>query len=310
MRRRTFLSGALVAACSRRDQKAPTPPAPPTPAPVTTPRDATVLGPRGEVELREWDMGDGMRAAVLVPTWAPPDVKFPVLVALHGRGEAMKGPALGAMGWPKDYALVRAYGRMCAPPLVDADFEGFVDDARKRAINDDLGKTPFGGLVVACPYLPDLELRKPEAIAPYARFIVDTLLPRVRRETPALTTAAATGIDGVSLGGAVALRAGLTHPEAFGAVGSLQAAIGEDQTEELTALARAARAKNPTLALRLLTSDKDYFKAAIHATSRAWKDAGVRHDMRLVPGPHDYPFNRGPGAIEMLYWHDRRLSHS
>jgi hypothetical protein len=26
-----------------------------------------------------------------------------------------------------------------------------------------------------------------------------------------------------------------------------------------------------------------------------------------VPGPHDYEFNRGPGAYEMLMFHDRVL---
>jgi len=25
---------------------------------------------------------------------------------------------------------------------------------------------------------------------------------------------------------------------------------------------------------------------------------------------HDYPFNRGPGAIEMLLWHDRVLART
>jgi enterochelin esterase-like enzyme len=136
------------------------------------------------------------------------------------------------------------------------------------------------------------------------------VLPRVRAELPVLPAAAATGIDGVSLGGAVALRVGLGNPDAFGAVGSLQAALGEDQITELTELAKAARATNPALKLRLLTSKEDYFRGAISHTSAAWKAAGIEHDYADVPGPHDYPFNRGPGAIEMLLWHDRMLARS
>jgi iron(III)-salmochelin esterase len=27
----------------------------------------------------------------------------------------------------------------------------------------------------------------------------------------------------------------------------------------------------------------------------------------VIPGGHDYTFNRGPGGIEMLLWHDRVL---
>ena len=29
--------------------------------------------------------------------------------------------------------------------------------------------------------------------------------------------------------------------------------------------------------------------------------------MTTVPGPHDYVFNRGPGVLEMLLFHDRAL---
>ena len=79
---------------------------------------------------------------------------------------------------------------------------------------------------------------------------------------------------------------------------------------ELTELARAARARNPALKLRLLTSKEDYFRSAIAHTSAAWKAAGIDHDYADVPGPHDYPFNRGPGAIEMLLWHDRMLARA
>lgn len=311
MRRRAFLAGALLAGCSRRDRAVADAPrersSDPAPA-APTAAEASARARRGATRLEEWDLGEGMRAAVLVPTWGAPGERFPVLVALHGRGEAMKTPALGALGWPNDYALVRAIDRVANPPVTERDLEGFADPDRLRGLNRDLAARPFGGLVVACPYLPDQELRKPETIAPYARFIVDTLLPRVRRDTPALPSPAATGIDGVSLGGAVALRVGLGNPSAFGAVGSLQAAIAEEQAEELTGLARDARAKNPALALRLLTSDKDYFRAAIALTSRSLKAAGIAHEMVVVPGPHDYPFNRGPGAVEMLTWHDRTLA--
>jgi enterochelin esterase-like enzyme len=144
----------------------------------------------------------------------------------------------------------------------------------------------------------------------YADYLVGTVLPRARKELPVLDSTAATGIDGVSLGGIQALRTGLTHSELFGVVGSLQAAIDEGQAQEMTDLAKAARAKNPNVKLRLLTSKEDYFRKAIHLTDQAWTAAGIQHDFEDIPGPHDYPFNRGPGAIEMLLWHDRMLARS
>jgi hypothetical protein len=244
---------------------------------------------------------------VIVPSWTGPAERLPVLIALHGRGEATKGPADGVLGWPRDYALLRAIERVSAPPLTSGDFEGFVDPKRLLDTNAGLASRPFRGLVVVCPYLPDVDLRQPGPIQAYGRYLLDAVLPRVRAELPVLAAPSACGIDGVSLGGAVALRVGLGNPEAFGAVGTLQAALGEDQVPELVALARAARVRNPALALRLLTSHEDYFRTAISRTSAAWRAAGIEHDFADVPGPHDYPFNRGPGAIEMLLWHDRSL---
>jgi hypothetical protein len=246
---------------------------------------------------------------VLVPKWGTADTRFPVLVALHGRGEAFKGPVDGALGWPRDYALVRAFDRVRAPPLTAADYEGLVERSRLAETNAALVQQPFRGLIVACPWLPDVHPAATGDIAAYARFVVDVLLPRVRAETPALATSSATGIDGVSLGGVVALRIGLTSPEAFGAVGGIQPAIGEGQASDWTALALAARARRPELKLRLVTSLDDYFRDPIYGVSRAWDAAGISHDFADLPGPHDYVFNRGPGSIDLLVWHDRALAH-
>lgn len=300
-----------LGACSRRDHPAAAEAPPiPTKLPEMPPPDAGAQ-PRGTVGTQTWTFDGGGRAVVVVPSWTKPDEKLPVLIALHGRGEANKGPVDGAMGWPRDYALLRAIERVCQPPLTTTDFEGFVEPKHLADTNASLATTPFKGLIVVCPYLPDVDLHKPQpAVKDYARYLLETVLPRVRAELPALSSPAATGIDGVSLGGAVALRVGLGNPEAFGTVGSLQAALGEDQVSEFTDLARAARAKSPSLKLRLLTSKEDYFRTVIAHTSSAWKAAGVDHDFAEVPGPHDYPFNRGPGAIEMLLWHDRMLARA
>jgi hypothetical protein len=259
----------------------------------------------------EWDLGPqpwgAGRAVIVVPTWGEPGARFPVLVALHGRGEALKPPAEGARGWANDYALLHAIDRLRAPPLTEADYAGFADRSRMVETNGSLARQPLGGLVVACPWLPDLAPSRASDVEAYARFILDVLLPRVRSETPAYSSPEATGIDGVSLGGAVALRIGLTFPEAFGAAGGIQPAVSESQTAEWTALARTARARRPGLKLRLLTSHDDYFHDAIVGVSRAWTVAGIGHDFAEVVGPHDYSFNRGPGSIELLMWHDRAL---
>lgn len=283
---------------------------PPLPPTVTPEVVEAGTGPRGQVGMETWTLEGGGRAVALVPGWVKQGERMPLLLALHGRGEANKGPTEGVMGWPRDYALLRAIGRVCAPPLTSDDLEGFVDPKRLGEHNKALAEQPFRGLVIVCPYSPDVDLRKPPQIREYGDYVMRSVLPRAKRELPVIDAPEAIGIDGVSLGGALALRIGLGHAEAFGAVGTLQPAIGEDQAADYTDLVKAARAKNPKLSLRLLTSDKDYFKSAIRLTSTGWRNAGVTHDFVEIPGPHDYPFNRGPGAIEMLLWHDRVLARA
>lgn len=173
--------------------------------------------------------------------------------------------------------------------------------------NADLARRPFGGLIVVCPWLPDVHPAATADISAYTRFLIDVLLPRVRRETPALSDSSATGIDGVSLGGIIGMRIGLSNPELFGAVGGIQPALSDGQGADWTALGAAARARRPDLRLRLLTSKDDYFHDVIVAVDRAWTAAGITHDFADVVGPHDYIFNRGPGSIELLLWNDRAL---
>jgi hypothetical protein len=300
--RRALVTGAAAAAalaCSRSERASGGPPPPGSTVPATVKLLELDLG------AQPWGQG---RVAIVVPAWGGPQTRFPVVVALHGRGEAMKTAAEGAMGWPRDYALMRAMDRLRAPPLREGDYEGFVEPARLAETNSALAARAFGGVIVACPYLPDVRPAPTGDIAAYGRYVLDVLLPRIRYDTPALPTPEATGIDGVSLGGVIALRIGLTYPESFGAVSGIQAAFGEGQNAEWVAIAQAARARRPGLKLRLVTSHEDYFHDSIVGVSQAWRAAGVAHDFADLPGPHDYPFNRGPGSIELLTWHDRSLA--
>ena len=202
--RRSFALGAATMLAACRTERAPS--AGPS---SLAPASFTTFGARGNTRLLEWSFDGEVspRTAVLVPTWGGDGARFPVVVALHGRGETRKPPAEGALGWPRDYALARAIERVSSPPLRPQDFEGFVEAGRLERINRRLTDRPFGGLIVACPYLPDFDATDPAVIASFGRFVTGVLLPRVRRETPAFPGSTATGIDGVSFGGAVALAA-------------------------------------------------------------------------------------------------------
>ena len=61
------------------------------------------------------------------------------------------------MGWPRDYAMVRASTGSARPPLHEQDYEGFVEPGshgqpqRRRS-----PRSPSRGVIVACPHLPDV----------------------------------------------------------------------------------------------------------------------------------------------------------
>jgi enterochelin esterase-like enzyme len=249
-----------------------------------------------------------MRVVVLIPE-REAGARLPVLVALHGRGEALKGPELGARGWVDDYWLETTVERLKRPPITLEDLRGFADEARLMRLNTSLQQRPYQGLIVVCPYTPDT-LPADESIdkaAPLARFVVETVLPRAYRETPAIGTPETTGVDGVSLGGRAALGIGLLRPQSFAVVASLQAAVRSDNSEDILRRAREAKAQKPDLYVRLLTSSDDYFLKANTLLAEALKSQGIHTELINVPGPHDYDFNRGPGGYEMLMFHDRVL---
>ena len=246
---------------------------------------------------------------VSIPPGAGPERRLPVLVALHGRGESRKGNRRGARGWIDDYELERALDRLAKPPLGSGDFRGYVSRPRLDRINRELGAHPYEGLIVVCPYLPDVLRRGAafERAEELAGFIVDVLLPRVYAETPAIGTPETTGIDGVSLGGRASLLVAAARPQAFGAVGALQAALDGSEVARVAQLTAKAFVQNPQLKLRLLTSGQDHFRRVNQRLSAALTKKGVRHQYISVVGTHSYRFNRGPGALEMLLFHDRTL---
>lgn len=241
------------------------------------------------------------RAVVLVPD-PPPQEELPVLVALHGMGETVD-PVTGAHGWLEAYDLDTAIAKLRDPPLDEGAYRGLVSDEHLAEVNAGLQKQPYRGLVVVCPYLPR-EIGGDVSYDAYARYLSDELLPRVRAETPATSDVKATGIDGVSLGGYTSLELGLMRPDVFGAIGTLQAAVSLDQTDRVADEIAARLGGRP---LRITTSEGDVYREALTALDEKLRARGVAHEFTIEAGPHDYIWNKGPGAVEMLMWNDRVL---
>jgi poly(3-hydroxybutyrate) depolymerase len=244
---------------------------------------------------------DGQRALLFTPEGQR---ELPLLVALHGRGESGRGLAAGARGWRDDYRMEHIHRRLLQPPITSADLGGLADAERLRTINASLGASAYRGMCVACPYTPDLRDRSVAGAADFARFLIEALLPRARADGGCRADRAATGIDGVSMGGRLALLVGLSHPETFGAIGALQPALRPDEASMFVELAARAAARAP-IRLRLVSSAEDPFLPAVRALGDRLRAGGVEHQVVITPGPHDYEWNRGPGSVEMLLWHER-----
>lgn len=308
--RRGFLAGAvalLPAAAGCRCAGAPPGSSgalPGDPPASSSASPSAVSGPWHELSFApSASYPEAERALLLVPEGA---ASLPLVIALHGRGESVS-LEVGARGFKDYYGVERVDGRLRAPPLTREDLLSFTTDERLARINASLAAQPYRGVVLACPYAPDLRDRSPAGAEPFGRFLTETLLPRAREKAGAPLAAERTGIDGVSMGGRLALWIGLRFAELFGAVGAMQPALRVEEAASVAALAAAARAKNPKLRLRLLSSDGDPFLAAVKAASAKMNEAGVSHDLVVVPGPHNYDFNRGPGCAEMLLWQERAL---
>jgi hypothetical protein len=252
------------------------------------------------------------RAIVLVPRDLPADTRVPLLVLLHGLGET-KSEEAGIRAWIDRYGLLTSHARLKRPPVAPETRRGDLTAERAREINDELSRRAFDGkMVLVCPFTPNIwRLPEPrQALDRYADWITDVLLPEVRSQTPADLSPVRTGIDGCSLGGFVGLEVFLRKPRHFGAWGGVQSALGEAAAPAIANRLAGALASSGARRLHVETSTGDAFYRGNSALSRELKKKGVPHDFAVLTGPHDQPFLREAGTLEMLLWHDRALSGS
>lgn len=131
------------------------------------------------------------------------------------------------------------------------------------------------------------------------------LLDRVASEVPeADTSAARTGVDGCSLGGFVSLEVFRRKPARFGSFGVVQPAIGHRQ---FPGVCRGHRGPQGAAEVHVETSTADPYLLVSKDLHAALGKAGVDSSFIAPPGPHDQPFLRDAGSLEMLLWHDRAL---
>jgi hypothetical protein len=249
------------------------------------------------------------RSLLLVPKHVAKGTKLPLLVLLHGLGET-NNEKLGIRAWSELYGLVRAYERLRHPPIQRLfEKKPYLSDERRRELDAELARRPLRGLVIACPVTPNPHrLGDPaKAIDRYADWLEKTLIPAAKKRAPVAEGAANTGLDGCSLGGYVGFEVFLRKPELFGTIGGVQSAFSVPAALRYAEAIKQAIARTGPRAIHIETSSQDPYRQANSALAKRLGELGIAHQLRIPPGPHDQPWLREIGSLEMLLWHDREL---
>jgi len=261
-----------------------------------------------DLEL-EGDRKLARRALVLVPR--AQRRHRAVLILLHGLGET-GNELLGIHAWGERYGLVRAYERLMSPPVKRENSKlPYLSDERARELNASLARTPFAGLVLVCPVTPNPYGRDAATVFDgYGAWIERSLLPNVRRRLGLGDAPLAIGLDGCSLGGYVGLEILLGRPALFASFGVVQPAIGRASASRYAERLAAAIARAQPLPIHIETSSRDPYREPSKVLSERLSALGVPNQFRASDGPHDQPWLREVGTLEMLLWHDRQLNHT
>lgn len=292
MRRRAFLEGSAATAAS------------------LVVGDAQAEGSK-HYEVKEIVVGGdkrvGTRFTLLTPKHVG-DAKVPLLVALHGLGET-HDQRIGARAWLDRYGLGTAYDRLREPPIEPlAKMGRHWTKKRLDAVNAMLEDRPFAGIAIACPFTPNVyksPLGRTAVLDRYADWITEVVVPRARKEGNVLDTMRHTYLDGCSLGGYVGIEVFLRKPEHFSAWGTVQGALGAHRVTSYADRLAKIIEDHGERKIHIETSTGDTFRKVNQTFRKALGERNVAHDFIMPPGPHNQPFLRDSGTIEMLLWHDR-----
>jgi predicted esterase len=262
-----------------------------------------------DLEVRDISIeGIGRRFVLLVPRHLARGERVPLLILLHGLGET-GDPRMGAYAWLERYGLGTAYDRLRRPPVQRTSKRADWTDDRVREVNAALAARPFRGFCIACPYTLNVNKspRPAKTLDEYAGWIADAVIPRARREGPVIPDTAHTAIDGCSLGGYVGLEVFLRRPDLFASWGGVQSAFGAHRAAGYAdRIEKALASQAPrSIRLHLETSSGDPFREGNALLSSLLTKKGIANDLQILPGPHDQPWLRESGTLEMLLWHDR-----
>lgn len=236
---------------------------------------------------------------------ARPQKSYPLVIAFGGAGECARPPRSGAMAWMHYYKTDEAVEALQASRLRKTAFRGLAKDEEISAFNARLGKHPYRGIILACPYSPLLAVAQDLESLDYENYLVRELIPALKARYR--ITEDSVGVDGVSMGGARSMYYGLKYPNVFKSIGSIQGAFGP-YFELYERLIRQNRGTLEKRSIQLITSDGDNLRPWVERMHRLLFTRGIPHRYSVLTGPHDYIFNQGPGCLALLVFHNEALN--
>ncbi len=244
---------------------------------------------------------EGRRVTFFVPKDRAEGERLPFAVLLHGLGET-GDPRMGAWAWAERYGLVSAYERLHRAPVARTMERRDLTDETLQDVNKLLDAKPMRSMAFVCPHMPNIQTA-PEARG-YADFL-QRLLPVARKEAHLTEDPTKTCLAGCSLGSFVGIEAFLKHPGSWGGYAGVQTAVFDTSADALAGrLERVA--DDGAKDLFFSTSTLDHYRKSTEAIVAGLGRRGVPCTFRLSPGPHDQPWLREVGTLEMLLWMDRR----
>ncbi len=233
-----------------------------------------------------------------------PGRKYPLVIAFGGAGECIRSPRDGALAWLYYYKTDEAIRALANNRVTPDNFRGLVTPLHLNNFNRKLKNRPYGGIILACPSSPLLSpmvgLEYPE----YEEYIMDELIPALKKRYRVAD--GRVGVDGVSMGGARSMYYGFKYPEVFSSIGSIQGAFGLYFDIYRHFIERHSETLKKR-SIQLVTSDHDPMAPSVEKMHQLLVEHSIRHLYLKLAGPHGYIFNQGPGALELLVFHDHAL---
>lgn len=153
---------------------------------------------------------------------------------------------------------------------------------------DDLGVDETADKLIRNGAIPPLVIVMPweRKGLDFESAVVDNLVPHIRSAYSGEGSRATTAIGGLSRGAGWALRIGLKHPEAFGAIGLHSPAVLPPDLYELDGWIDAARSADVLPGLWIDIAERDTSRTGALELAAALEDLDVPYAWSTAPGEH------------------------